>query len=163
MTIAVATLLALILAGAGGLLTEIGPWYHNLRKPRWQPPDWAFGPAWTVILSLEAAAGVLAWRGAHDAAGHTRLAALFAVNWVLHLLWSPLFFKLKRPDWALAENALLWLSVLALFVGLRPYSALASWFIAPYLVWVSFAWWLNLAIVRLNAPFASGERVRTAS
>ncbi len=161
LTIAVATVLTLVLAGAGGALTEVGPWYRNLRKPRLQPPDWLFGPAWTVILTAAAVAGVLAWRGAPDAAGRTQVALLFAVNWVLHLLWSPLFFKLKRPDWALAENALLWLSVLALFIGLRPYSHLASWLFAPYLLWVSFAFWLNWAIVRLNAPFATrGRAVR---
>ncbi len=152
-TIAVAAVLTLILAGAGGALTEVGPWYRALRKPRLQPPDWLFGPAWTVILTMAAAAGVLAWRGAPDAAGRTQVALLFGVNWVLHLLWSPLFFKFKRPDWALAENAFLWLSVLALFIGLRPYSVTASWLFAPYLLWVSFAFWLNWAIVRLNAPF----------
>ena len=156
LTIIVATLLTLVLAGAGGLLTEVGPWYRALRKPRLQPPDWLFGPAWTVILGAAAVAGVLAWRGAPDAAARTQVALLFGANWVLHLLWSPLFFKLKRPDWALAENALLWLSVLALFIGLRPYSVAASWLFAPYLVWVSFAFWLNWAIVRLNAPFVTG-------
>ena len=160
MTIAVATVLTLVLAGAGGLLTDIGPWYRNLRKPRLQPPDWLFGPAWTVILTAAAVAGVLAWRGAPDAAGRTQVAALFAANWLLHLFWSPLFFKLKRPDWALAENALLWLSVLALFIGLRPYSHTASWLFAPYVVWVSFAFWLNWAIVRLNAPFVTGGAAR---
>ena len=160
-TVGVAALLALVLAGAGGLLTEIGPWYRQLRKPSWQPPDWAFGPAWTLILGAAAIAGVLAWRGAPDAAGRTHVALLFGANWVLHLLWSPLFFKLKRPDWALAENVLLWLSVLALFIGLRPYSHTASWLFAPYLLWVSFAFWLNWAIVRLNAPFTTGGGLRT--
>ena len=153
-TIITATLLTLILAGAGGLLTEIGPWYRQLRKPRLQPPDWLFGPAWTLILGAAAVAGVLAWRGAPDAAARTQVALLFAANWVLHLCWSPLFFKLKRPDWALAENAFLWVSVLALVIGLRPYSATASWLFVPYLVWVSFAFWLNWAIVRLNPRVA---------
>ena len=149
-TIVVAALLALVLAGAGGLLTDVGPWYRQLRKPRLQPPDWLFGPAWTLILGAAAVAGVLAWRGAPDAAGRTQVALLFAANWVLHLCWSPLFFKLKRPDLALAENAFLWVSVLALVIGLRPYSVVASWLFVPYLVWVSFAVWLNWAIVRLN-------------
>jgi tryptophan-rich sensory protein len=158
-TVIVAAMLALVLAAAGGLLTDVGPWYRQLRKPRLQPPDWLFGPAWTVILALTAAAGVLAWRGAHGTAEHIHVALYFGANWILHLLWSPLFFKFKRPDWALVENAFLWCSVLALFIGLRPYSPLASWLIAPYLVWVSFAWWLNWTIVRLNAPFRSDRRV----
>ena len=159
-TIIVAALLALVLAGAGGLLTEVGPWYRALRKPGLQPPDWLFGPAWTIILGAAAIAGVLAWRGAHDTAGRTQVALLFAANWLLHLLWSPLFFKFKRPDWALAENAFLWVSVLALVIGLRPYSVTASWLIVPYLLWVSFAFWLNWAIVRLNPRGSASERGR---
>jgi tryptophan-rich sensory protein len=153
MTIAVAAVLALILAGAGGLLTEIGPWYRQLRKPRLQPPDWLFGPAWTVILSLLAAAGVLAWRGAHTPGEHLRVGIYFGVNWVLHLLWSPMFFKLKRPDWSLIESCFLWASILALVIGLAPFSTLASWLVVPYLLWVTFATWLNWAIVELNKPF----------
>ena len=161
-TIIVAALLAIVLAVAGGALTEIGPWYRSLRKPSLQPPDWLFGPAWTVILSLTAAAGVLAWRGAHGPVQHTQVAIYFAVNWIFHLLWSPLFFKLKRPDWALIENSFLWVSVLVMFLGLREFSHLASWFIVPYLVWVSFAWWLNWTIVRLNAPFATSRWLGTS-
>ena len=158
LTIIVAATCALLLAGAGGLLTTIGPWYRNLRKPSWQPPDWAFGPAWTLILGMAAAAGVLAWEGAADAAGRTEVAVLFAINGALHLLWSPLFFKWRRPDWALIEVVFLWLSLVALLIGLRPYSITASWLILPYLAWVTFAAWLNLAIVRLNAPFGLLDR-----
>jgi len=152
-TIAVAALSALMLAGAGGLATEIGPWYRALRKPTWQPPDWAFGPAWTLILGLAAWSGALAWEAAPDAAGRLQVIALFAANGLFHFLWSPLFFRLKRPDWALFEVVFLWLSCLALIIGLARFSTTASLLIVPYLLWVSFASWLNLAIVRLNAPF----------
>lgn len=152
-----AILWAVILGGAGGLLTDIGSWYRNLSKPSWQPPDWLFGPAWTVILGLAAWAAVLAWDGADDA-GRRAIIILYAVNFVLHFAWSPLFFKLKRPDWSLIESVFLWLSVLALCVGLRPYSELASWLIVPYLAWVSFATLLNREIVRLNQPFGRARR-----
>jgi tryptophan-rich sensory protein len=152
-TILIAAALAIVLAAAGGLLTDIGPWYRNLRKPSWQPPDWAFGPAWTIILSLTATAGVLSWQGAHGHAAHVRVLIYFGVNWVLHLLWSPLFFKLRRPDWALLENYFLLGSVAALVIGLREFSTTASLLEIPYLLWVSFALWLNWTIVRLNAPF----------
>ena len=152
-------LTALLLA-AGGLSTQIGPWYRDLRKPSWNPPSWLFGPAWTLILGLAAWAGVLAWNGATTRADHIRIAALFGTNMVLHFLWSPLFFTLKRPDWALIEAPLLWLSVLALVVGLAPFSGLAPWLLAPYLCWVAFAVVLNATIVKLNAPF--GARATTA-
>jgi benzodiazapine receptor len=144
---------AILLGGAGGLLTDIGPWYRELKKPRWQPPDWLFGPAWTIILGLAAWAAVLAWNGADGAADRRLIAILYGVNFVCHLAWSPLFFKLKRPDWALIEVAFLWASVLSLCILLRPYSVLASWLIVPYLVWVSFASVLNFTITRLNGRF----------
>jgi tryptophan-rich sensory protein len=152
-----AILWAVLLGGLGGMLTKIGPWYRNLKKPPWQPPDWLFGPAWTIILGLAAWAAVLAWEGAADDAGRTAVMTLYAVNFVAHFLWSPLFFAFRRPDWSLIEVVFLWASVLSLLIGLRPFSELASWLIVPYFIWVSFAAILNLYIVRLNGPFVSGK------
>ena len=154
--IIVAILWAVLLGGAGGALTKIGTWYRNLRKPSWQPPNWLFGPAWTVILGTAAWAGVLAWEGATSDADRTTIIVLYAVNFVCHFLWSPLFFTLRRPDWSLIEVVFLWGSVLAMCIGLTPFSVLASWLIVPYLAWVSFAAVLNLFIVRLNGPFVRG-------
>ena len=153
LTIIVAVGLTLALLAAGGLLTQVGAWYAALRKPAWNPPNWLFGPAWTLILGLAAWAGVLAWTQAPDAAARWRIGGLFGVNMVLHALWSPLFFTFRRPDWALVEAHLLWLSVWALVLGLAPYSALAPWLLLPYLLWVAFAIALNATIVRLNFPF----------
>jgi tryptophan-rich sensory protein len=151
--IVLAVLWAVLLGGLGGLLTTIGPWYRNLKKPRWQPPDWLFGPAWTLILGLAAWAAVLAWDGAPDDSSRNTIILLYGLNFIFHFLWSPLFFTLRRPDWSLNEVVFLWASVLALCFGLRPYSVLASWLIVPYFIWVSFAAILNLYIVRLNRPF----------
>ena len=151
----VAALWAIILGGAGGVLTDIGEWYRNLSKPSWQPPDWLFGPAWTIILGLSAWSFYLAWTGAPTSGDKTIVGVLFAINFVLHLLWSPLFFKWKRPDWALFENTFLWLSVLSLCVVLPNYSPLAGWLNAPYIAWVSFAFVLNWKIVQLNRPFGN--------
>ena len=146
-------LAAFALGALGALVTELGPWYYALKKPSWQPPDWLFGPAWTLIFGLAAVAGVLAWRGTDSRAGHARILWLFGVNAILNVGWSWLFFRLHRPDWALFEVGFLWLSIVALMVGLWPYSKTASWLLVPYLAWVSFASVLNLAIVRLNQPF----------
>jgi tryptophan-rich sensory protein len=155
LTIIVATIITLAVLGIGGGATTIGPWYQvELRKPAWTPPNWAFGPAWALILGLAAWAGVLAWSHAANGAGHIRIAELFAVTLVFQVAWSPLFFNLKRPDWALIEVTFLWLSVLALAVGLAPFSTLAVMLLAPYLAWVAFAAVLNLAIVRMNPPFS---------
>jgi tryptophan-rich sensory protein len=79
--------------------------------------------------------------------------SLFALNLALNVLWSVLFFALRRPDWALAEVVALWMSIAVLIGVLARHPRSGAWLLAPYLAWVSFAAVLNLAIVRLNAPF----------
>ncbi len=148
--VATAAVAALSVAVVGGLATDLGPWYSKLRMPAWKPPDWLFGPAWTVIYALSALSAVSAWWKARDRARRLRILLLFAANALLGILWSVLFFSLRRPDWALFEVAAYWLSIVLLIVGLRPISKMAAWFLAPYLGWVSFAAALNLAVVRLN-------------
>lgn len=141
---------AIIVGLAGGLLTDIGPWYRALKFPSWKPPDWAFGPIWTTIFTLAAISAALAWRaGTPDQ--KTMVVVLFIVNAVLNMAWSGLFFYLRRPDFALIEVAFLWLSIAALIVYLWPISTAASLMLVPYIAWVSAASALNLAVVRLNS------------
>lgn len=148
---------SILVLAVGGWTTTVGAWYRDLRKPSWSPPDWVFGPAWTAILALAAWSGVSAWENAiDDGSGRILILALFGINIVLYMLWSPLFFAVRRPDWALAEIPFLWLSIVALMLAVGRYSSLAVWLLLPYLLWVTFAAFLNLKIVRLNRPF--GER-----
>ena len=149
----VAAALALLTASAGALVTDLGPWYQGLRFPPWKPPDVLFGPAWTLIFALTALAGITGWRAETDRRFRTGLVAMFVLNGVLNVLWSTFFFRLRRPDWALVEVALLWLSILLLIAVLGRVSRRAAWMLLPYLVWVSFAGTLTWAVVRLNAPF----------
>jgi len=151
--VAIAAGAAIAVAGLGGLMTDIGPWYLSLQQPAWKPPDWAFGPAWTIIFALAAASGVAAWRSAPSQASREWLLGLFALNGFLNVLWSLLYFRLQRPDWALMEVGLLWLSVALLMGVTGRYSRKASLLLAPYLVWIAFAAALNAATVRLNGPF----------
>lgn len=144
---------AVLLGGLGGLMTPIDGWYRDLRKPAWQPPNWAFGPAWTLILGLAAWSAVIAWNAAPDGDARGRVIVLFAVNALCHAAWSPLFFRWRRPDWALVEVVFLWASLVALLVGLWAIAPAASLLIVPYFLWVSFAAWLNRTIVVLNRPF----------
>jgi len=155
--IVVASVTVILVLAVGGWTTTEGSWYAKLRKPQWNPPNWIFGPVWTVILALAAWSGVSAWTNIDDDPGRVLVLALFGTNIVLHMLWSPLFFALKRPDWALIEVPFLWASIAALMFGVGRYSTLAVWLLLPYLGWVTFAAFRNLKIVRLNRPF--GERV----
>jgi translocator protein len=148
-TFAIGGAAAVVVALLGGVLTDIGPWYYSLRQPPWKPPDWAFGPIWTVIFTTTVIAGARAWTLATPRErGH--LVQLFALNGVLNVLWSALFFRFQRPDWALVEVFALWLSVLALVLYSLPIHRLSAWLLTPYLIWVSIAAALNYEVVRLN-------------
>lgn len=149
MNIAIAVVWGIVVAAGGAFLTELSPWYYALKRPSWQPPDWLFGPAWTLILGL---ASVSLYLGLGRSDWRVVL-GLFVLNGVLNLLWSPLFFKWHRPDLALIEVPLLWLSILAPMVVLGRISWAPAALLLPYLLWVSFAAFLNLTIVRLNRPF----------
>jgi tryptophan-rich sensory protein len=150
----VAPSVAIFIAVLGGTLTDTGIWYQSLIKPSWQPPDWLFGPAWTLIFALATISAVYAWRNAHGRTQRERVIVMFALNGFLNVLWSTLFFALKRPDWALIEVAFLWLSILLPIVMFWRFARPASLYLVPYLLWVSFAAFLNLTVVRLNGPFA---------
>lgn len=144
---------ALITAIMGATITEIGPWYHALKQPPWAPPEIAFGIIWTIIFSLTAIAGTIGWRAAPNRPTAEAMVGLFALNGFLNILWSFLFFKLHRPDWAQIEVIFLWLSILALILTVRRYSRTAALLLLPYLIWVSIATILNFEVVRLNGPF----------
>jgi tryptophan-rich sensory protein len=152
-TILIALAATVCVLFAGGAATEIGPWFRTLRQPGWKPPDWAFGPVWSTIGVFTCAAAVIAWTTAGSGAERLTVLGLFAVNAVFNILWSVLFFRQRRPDWALIEVVALWLSILALMIAFYPRAPWAAALLLPYLVWVSIASVLNLAIVRLNGPF----------
>lgn len=141
---------AIVVSMLGMLSTTLDGWYYGLVKPSWQPPDWVFGPVWTLIYALAALAAVSAWRGARSPTARIRVLSLFMINGALNVLWSLLFFRLQRPDWAMIEVVFLWLSILALILGLRPLSKATTWLLLPYLAWVAFAAMLNAAVLRLN-------------
>jgi len=144
---------ALAVAALGALSTDLGHWYASLKQPSWKPPDAWFGPIWTAIFACAALSAANAWRAVRTHRQRQTLAMLWSANAFLNLLWSLLFFRLHRPDWALIEVAALWLSIVALMVTGVRWSRAASWLLVPYLAWVTLAAGLNLAVVRLNAPF----------
>jgi benzodiazapine receptor len=150
----IAAAVAIFIGVLGGTLTDTGTWYQSLQKPSWQPPDWLFGPAWTLIFALATVSAVYAWRNALDRTQREWVIGLFALNGFLNVLWSLLFFALRRPDWALIEVIFLWLSILLPIAVFWRFARPASLYLIPYVLWVSFAAFLNLTVVRLNAPFS---------
>lgn len=154
--IAVAALCALAVAGLGALSTDLGTWYAGLKQPAWKPPDAWFGPIWTAIFACAALSGASAWRATERPSQRMTLALLWSANAFFNVLWSLLFFRLHRPDWALVEVSALWATIVLLIAVSARLSRAAVWLLVPYLVWVSTAALLNRGVVRLNAPFGVG-------
>ena len=144
---------ALATAIAGGAMTRIDGWYRALEKSALNPPDWAFAPAWTIIYALAALSAATAWREARNQRDRSLVTILFFINAVLNIAWSAVFFTLRRPDWALAEVATLWISVAVIAVFLARFSRTGSLLMLPYLAWVTYAAYLNYKVVELNGPF----------
>jgi len=144
-------LVCFLAAGLGSLFTmvSLGGWYPALVKPSWNPPSWLFGPVWTVLYAMMAVAGWLVWRRGGPG-GRTAL-QLFAVQLVLNVGWSAVFFGLQLPGLAFAEILVLWVAIAATLRTSWRVSRAAGILLVPYLLWVSFAAVLNFAIWRLNA------------
>jgi translocator protein len=138
-----------VLAVAGGVLTNLSPWYYTLRQPPWKPPDWAFGAIWTVVFICYTIAIAYAWAASTAPLRSTILWAI-AINGVLNVAWSAIFFTLKKPGLALAEVVIFWFSILALIYILGGVSQIALLLLLPYILWVTIASILNFEIVRLN-------------
>lgn len=150
----IAGIAAIVVAVLGATITEIGPWYRSLAQPRWAPPEAAYGIAWTAIFAFTALGGVTGWLAMPNWREREWLLGMFALNGFLNIAWSLLFFRLHRPDWALIEVLGLWLSVAALIAIIWRRSITGAVLLLPYLLWVTFAGYLNMTIVRLNGPFS---------
>jgi benzodiazapine receptor len=137
----------------GAWITVIGPWYRGLRKPAWQPPDWAFGPAWSTIFFCSAWAGTLAAQSPGFDSRRWLVIVAFGLNYLLNLMWSYLFFRRRRPDWAFVQVFPFMGTILLMMYAVAPLSWPAVLLLVPYLCWVSFATVLNATIIKLNRPF----------
>jgi translocator protein len=144
-------LVCFLAAGLGSLFTmvSLGGWYTALVKPSWNPPSWLFGPVWTALYAMMAVAGWLVWR--QGGPGGRLALQLFAVQLVLNVGWSAVFFGLQMPGLAFAEILALWVAIAATLRTSWRVSRPAGILLVPYLLWVSFAAVLNFAIWRLNA------------
>lgn len=126
-----------------------GEWYAGLRKPPWNPPNWVFGPVWTLLYSMMAVAAWMIWRRGGWRAHGWALTA-FLVQLGLNAAWSWLFFGLKNPGLAFAELIVLWFAILWTWRSFHRINPWAGAMLGPYLAWVSFAGVLNGTLWRLN-------------
>ena len=129
-----------------GLGTQPGAWYEGLNKPPFNPPDWLFGPVWTVLYVLIGIAGARIFL----AAPKSGAMAAWVVQMALNFAWSPVWFGLQLIWPAFAIILALLAAILAFIVLARPIDRLSSWLFVPYLAWVGFATLLNLSIGILN-------------
>ena len=135
----------------GSLFTtpEIDGWFRTLQKPSWNPPDWVFGPVWTVLYVLMGIAFFLVWK-ADRQTGKSTAVTLYVIQLVLNLGWSFVFFNRHAIGWAVAEIAVLWLFILLTIFSFARFHKAAAWLLVPYISWVSFAAILNYTIWQLN-------------
>jgi tryptophan-rich sensory protein len=135
-------------AAATGAFAGPDDWYGNLVKPRLTPPNWVFGPVWTTLYFLMALAIWNVWRRAGRASGWP--IAVYILQLLLNAAWTILFFGAHRPSWALVDIGLLGIAILWLIRSCIPISRTSAALLVPYLLWVSFAAYLNWEFVRLN-------------
>lgn len=135
--------LAAGLIGSLATAPAINTWYRYLHRPALSPPNWLFAPVWTTLYILMGISLYLAWR---------RRARLtwFWLQLALNTTWSLVFFGLRSPGLALLNIAALWFSIAAAIKDFRRKSLPAAWLLIPYLAWVTFAAYLNFAILILN-------------
>lgn len=138
-------------AAVGSVATSfsVGGWYQTLAKPPWTPPDWVFGPVWTVLYAAMGVAAWLVWRTVTPV--RERALALFGVQLLFNVAWSWLFFAFRRIDLALVGIVLLWMAIALTIAAFARARRAAAWLLVPYLAWVSFAAVLNAALLRLNS------------
>jgi len=146
--LALATFFLLSFAAAStGYFFRPGDWYDDLNAPIFAPPNWLFGPVWSVLYIFIA---LSAWRVWRRVGWASPLIRLWLIQLTLNALWMPLFFSLHWLGLALVELGLLWAAIAVCIIRFQPVSNTASWLLVPYLAWVTFAFALNLGFWWLN-------------
>lgn len=124
-------------------VSSIPIWYQTLNKPAFSPPNWVFGPVWTILYILMGISLYLVWT-------KRKVPPVFWIQLILNALWSIIFFGLKNPTLALIDIIVLWIAIVLTIKSFSKINKLAGNLLMPYLIWVSFASVLNLGVVLLN-------------
>lgn len=148
-------IISILIANAAGFIgaiftsNSVDTWYRTIERPPLSPPNWVFGPVWTILFVLMGIAAYIVWK---KSSGKNRRIALgvYGFQLVLNTLWSIIFFGLQSPQWAFVEIIVLWLSIALTIALFARISKIAAWLLVPYILWVSFASYLNYSIWMLN-------------
>jgi translocator protein len=148
--VTIAILACLLVGAIGGFFTtsSIPTWYASLDKPSFNPPNWIFGPVWTMLYILMGISLALVWQ--NHTGGRRHAIKIFMIQLVLNLLWSILFFYLQSPLAAFNEIIVLWATILMAIYFFYRISKPAAYLLIPYILWVTFAAVLNFSIYILN-------------
>ena len=150
LVIAIAVSEAAGIIGSVFTISAIPTWYAGLVKPAFNPPSWVFGPAWTTLYALMGIAAFLVWKNGWERKDIKMALGVFGIQLFLNAAWSIIFFGLQSPGWALVDIVLLWLAIVWTIVVFYKISKPAAYLLVPYLLWVSFASYLNYSIWVLN-------------
>ena len=148
--IILSSLVMLLLGGVGGYLTSgsITSWYAKLNQPPGTPPNWLFGPVWSTLYVMIGASFALIWH--QGSLGNNRPTYYFLTQLILNLAWTPVFFGAHQIGAALMVIILLWVAIALTIHAFYKLSKTAAYLLIPYLVWVSYATYLNAGHLHLN-------------
>lgn len=130
--------------------SAITDWYAYLNKPFFSPPNWIFGPVWTILYTFMGISIFIIWDKGLREPGRLAAAKLFGGQLVLNFFWTIIFFGFKSPLLAFIEILFLWYLIFLTIKAFYKLSRPAAYLLIPYLAWVSFASILNLTIIILN-------------
>ena len=138
------------LAGTPFTISAIPAWYSTLNKPFFAPPNWLFGPVWTLLYFLMGVSFYLIWKQGWQKKKIKTASMFFLAQLALNFIWTPIFFGLRAPLPGLIVIVSMWIMIVMTMKKFYPLSTLAFYLLVPYLLWVSFATLLNAVIVLLN-------------
>lgn len=149
-------IIAIVVSELAGIIgsvftsSSIPTWYATLTRPALNPPSWVFGPVWTTLFVFMGIAAFLVWKKGLNRKDVKIALGIFLGQLVLNTFWSIIFFGLHSPGGAFIEIIFLWLAILATIIAFVKISKPAAWLLIPYILWVSFASYLNFMIWILN-------------
>ena len=147
---AIGVVFAASFIGNAATMPNIPTWYAQIQKPWFTPPNWLFGPVWTLLFTALIVAFYRILRLDPLTPGRRRAIIIFVIQIVCNALWSIAFFGMRSPGLGLVVIVFLWSSIVANMIAFRRLDRLSSWAFPPYLAWVTFAGALNLAIFMMN-------------